>query len=103
MKTPIAISLLAALFLVLPATAADPAVKTTDKIVVEGSNVIELADGGKITIDKDGRTYHLEANGKRSRMKDGVVMVAKDGTKYLHKNDIMWKPITEKGTLAPNR
>jgi len=102
MKTPIALSLLAALLVVLPAAAADP-MKTPEKIVVEGSNVIELADGGRITIDKDGRTYHLEANGKRSRMKDGVVMVAKDGTKYLHKNDIMWKPITEKGTLAPNR
>ncbi len=102
MRPPIAFSLLAALLIALPAAAADPA-RTTEKIVVEGSNVIELADGGRITIDKDGRTYHIEANGKRSRMKDGIVMIAKDGTKYLHKNDIMWKPITEKGTLAPNR
>ena len=101
MKPPIAISLLAALLVALPA-AADPA-RESAKVVVEGSNVIELADGGRINIDKDGRTFHLESNGKRSRMKDGVVMVAKDGTKYLHKNDIMWKPITEKGTLAPNR
>lgn len=102
MKPHIALSLLAAFLVVLPATASEP-VKAGQKIVVEGSNVIELADGGRITIDKDGKTYHLEANGKRSRMKDGVVMTAKDGTKYLHKNDIMWKPITEKGTLAPNR
>ena len=26
-----------------------------------------------------------------------------DGTKYLHKNDVIWKQITEKGTLSPNR
>lgn len=51
----------------------------------------------------DGRTYHTNAKGKRDRMKDGVVMEGKDGVKYLHKNDVIWKQITEKGTLAPNR
>ena len=40
---------------------------------------------------------------KRVRMKDGVVMQGKDGAKYLHKNDVIWKQITEKGTLSPNR
>lgn len=30
-------------------------------------------------------------------------MEGKDGVKYLHKNDVIWKQITEKGTLAPNR
>ena len=35
------------------------------------------------------------------RMKDGVVMEGKDGARYLHKNDVIWKQITEKGTLVP--
>lgn len=65
--------------------------------------MVELADGGSITLYPDGKTYHVDAAGKRVRMKDGVVMVAKDGTKYLHKNDAIWKQITEKGTLSPNR
>ena len=30
-------------------------------------------------------------------------MTGKDGAKYLHKNDAIWKQITERGTLAPNR
>ena len=90
-------SLGAALFVALTSFAAE-GVKGVEKVVVEGKKVVELADGGSIIIDKEGRTYHVEANGKRSLMKDGVVMLGKDGTQYLHKNDIMWKPITEKGT-----
>ena len=56
-----------------------------------------------ITLDKDGKTYHTDASGKRVRMKDGVVMEGKDGRKYLHKNDVIWQQISEKGTMAPNR
>lgn len=40
---------------------------------------------------------------QRIRMKDGVVMEGADGQKYLMKSDALWKQITEKGTLAPNR
>jgi hypothetical protein len=36
-------------------------------------------------------------------MKDGVVMEGKDGRKYLHKNDVIWQQISQKGTMAPNR
>ena len=82
------------------AAAAEPSVK--EKLVVQG-NVVELKDGGTIVIDKDGKTYHADAAGKRVRMKDGVVMEGKDGHRYLHKNDVIWKQITEKGTMAPNR
>ena len=92
--------LLAALFLAFPAIAADP---PKEKVVVEGTRVVELKDGGEITIDAKGHTYHVDAKGKRVRMRDGVVMQGKDGAKYLHKNDAIWKQITEKGTLAPNR
>ena len=83
-----------------PSIASDPA---KDKIVVEGMRVIELADGGEITVDDKGRTYHKDAKGKRVRMRDGVIMAGRDGAKYLHKNDVIWKQITEKGTLSPNR
>jgi cytoskeletal protein CcmA (bactofilin family) len=93
---------LAAVFVAMPSVAADVA-KDRSKIVVEGKRVVELADGGEITIDNKGRTYHTDAQGKRVRMRDGVVMEGKDGAKYLHKNDVIWKQITEKGTLAPNR
>lgn len=65
--------------------------------------VIELKDGGKIVMQKDGKTFHTDAADKHMRMKDGVVMEGKDGQKYLMKNDALWKQITEKGTLAPNR
>ena len=70
--------------------------------VAEGA-AIDLKDGGKIVMHTDGKTYHAAANGKRVRMKDGVVMEGKDGQKYLMKNEALWKQITEKGTLAPNR
>ena len=67
------------------------------------TKVIELKDGGKITLQKDGKTYHTDAAGKRVRMKDGVVMEGKDGERYIMKNDVIWKQLSEKGTLAPNR
>ena len=66
------------------------------------SQTIELKDGGKIIVDEKG-TYPQDAKGKRVRMKDGVIMEGKDGQKYVMKNDAIWKQITEKGTLAPNR
>ena len=82
------------------ALAAEPSVQ--EKLIVTG-NVVELKNGGSITIDKDGKTYHVDAAGKRVRMKDGEVMEGKDGRKYLHKNDVVWQQITQKGTMAPNR
>ncbi len=83
------------------AFAASPAVK--EKIDVQASAVLELKDGGSISIGPDGHTYHVDAKGKRVRMKNGVVMEGKDGKKYLHSNDAIWQQISTKGTLAPNR
>ncbi len=80
-----------------------PAFAQKEKIVVEGQRVVELKDGGAIVIGKDGKTYHTDAAGKRARMKDNVIMVSKDGDKYLMRNDAIWKQITDKGTIAPNR
>jgi hypothetical protein len=99
MKKLLTASFISAL-LSFPSFAADPVVQ--EKLIVQG-NVVQLKDGGTIVLDKDGKTYHADANGKRVRMKDGVVMEGKDGRKYLHKNDLVWQQITEKGTMAPNR
>ena len=62
---------------------------------------IELKDGGKIIVEKKGSMVHLDAAGNRMKMKDGVVMVAKDGSKVMMKNNAIWKTITEHGTLKP--
>ena len=99
MKRLILAAALATIVPALQAAAEEPAAK--EKITV--TRVAELKDGGTITIDKDGHTYHVDASGKRARMKDNVVMEGKDGTKYLHKNDAIWQQIVTKGTMAPNR
>ena len=62
---------------------------------------IELKDGGKIVIDKDGAMAHFDAAGKREKMKDGKVMQAKDGSKLMMKNNAVWKALSEHGTLKP--
>lgn len=100
MKSLLTAVFAAAVAFASPSFAAEPSVK--ERLVV-GANVIALKDGGSITLDKQGRTYHVDAAGKRVRMKDGVVMEAKDGTRYVHKNDALWQQIAVKGTLAPNR
>lgn len=62
---------------------------------------IELKDGGKVFVDKDGTMAHIDAAGNRVKMKDGKVMIAKDGSKVMMKNNAIWKTITEHGTLKP--
>lgn len=77
-----------------------PAVKVVPSDSTE--QVITLKDGGTLILRKDGTMYHANAAGKRVRMSDGVVMEAKDGTRYMMKNDAVWQQITEKGTMHPN-
>ena len=62
---------------------------------------IELKDGGKIIVEKEGTMIHMDAAGNRVKMRDGKVMVAKDGSKVMMKNNAIWKTITEHGTLKP--
>ena len=62
---------------------------------------IELKDGGKIVIDKSGTMVHMDAAGKRVKMKDGKVMMGKDGSTLMMKNNAIWKTISEHGTLKP--
>lgn len=68
---------------------------------VKGPTTIELKDGGRVTVDKNGHMVHIDAAGSRVKMRDNVVMEARDGTRFKMKNDALWKQITEKGTLNP--
>ena len=77
----------------LSAFAAD----NTDK----GPPVVELKDGGKVYVQKNGTMIHLDAAGNRVKMRDGGTMEAKDGTMFMMKNNAIWKKITEHGTLNP--
>ena len=65
------------------------------------SDAIDLKDGGKVTVQKDGTMVHIDAAGNRVKMRDSVVMEAKDGSKIMMKNNAIWKQITEHGTLKP--
>ena len=72
-------------------------------VFAQGAQVIELKDGGKVTVQKDGAMVHVDAAGNRAMMKDGQMMEAKDGSKLMMKNNAIWKQITEQGTLRPGR
>jgi hypothetical protein len=63
---------------------------------------IELKDGTTLTTDANGLMRHFDKNGRPILMKDGVQMEGKDGTKYLMKDDALWKQLSIKGTLHPN-
>jgi hypothetical protein len=54
-----------------------------------------------VVVQKDGTMAHIDAAGNRVKMRDGVVMEAKDGSKVMMKNNAIWKTITEHGTLKP--
>jgi len=64
-------------------------------------HTIELKDGGRVVVQKDGTMAHIDAAGNRLKMRDGVVMEAKDGSQVMMKNNAIWKTITEHGTLKP--
>lgn len=68
---------------------------------VKPGETIELKDGGKVMVQKDGTMVHIDAAGSRVTMRDNVAMEAKDGTKFVMKNNAIWKTLTEKGTLNP--
>lgn len=63
--------------------------------------IIDLKDGGKVIVQKDGTMSHFDAAGNRVRMKDGQTMEAKDGSKLMMKNNAIWRQLTEHGTLKP--
>lgn len=63
--------------------------------------VVVLKDGGALTIRPNGNMVHVDAAGHRVRMRDGVTMEAKDGARYVMRNDLAWKQFIEKGSLNP--
>jgi len=67
----------------------------------KGTPVVELKDGGKVYVQKDGSMVHLDAAGNRVKMRDGKAMEAKDGSTVMMKNNAIWKKLTEQGTLNP--
>ena len=69
--------------------------------MVMGEQTIELKDGGKLMVHKDGTMAHIDAAGNRVKMRNGVAMEGADGMKYVMKNNAIWKQITEKGSLKP--
>src|SRR5574337_510758 len=75
MKHAATLSLLIAL--AFGASSALAAEKTGEKVVVE--QTIELKDGGKLMVNKDGTMAHIDAAGNRVKMRDGVAMEAADG------------------------
>ena len=81
-------------------TDAAPAVSVVPRDSTE--QAIALKDGGTLILHKDGTMYHADAAGKRVQMKDGVVIQAKGGSRYMMKSDAVWKEISEKGTMHPN-
>ena len=62
---------------------------------------IELKDGGKIVIEKQGTMAHIDAAGNRVKMRDGRVMETKDGSKVMMKNNALWQTLAVHGTLKP--
>ena len=87
-------SILAMSFLAFSALAAAQGAK-------DAVQTIDLKDGGRVVVMKDGTMAHYDAAGTRVKMKDGRVMDAKDGSKLMMKNNAIWKTITEHGTLKP--
>lgn len=65
------------------------------------AQTIELKDGGRVVVLKDGTMSHFDAAGNRVKMRDGRAMEAKDGSRVMMKNNAIWKQITEHGTLKP--
>ena len=93
MKSLLTATILSAFAAVGTAFAADP---VGTQAVVPAGTVIELKDGGKLVMQKDGTTSHTDASGKRVEMKDGVLMEGKDGQTYVMKNRVVQKHIQEK-------
>ena len=50
-------------------------------------------DGGRIALQRDGTMAHYDAAGNRVRMKEGAVMIAKDGTRIMMNDAALWSRI----------
>lgn len=61
--------------------------------------VIDLADGGTIVLRADGAMAHYDATGSPIDMKEGELMIARDGTRITMKDDALWRQIVERAAL----
>jgi hypothetical protein len=62
---------------------------------------IELEDGGRVTIDRDGTMAHNDRSGNPMSMVDGQVMIAKDGSRILMVNRIVWREVAKPRAAPP--
>jgi len=61
--------------------------------------VVELMDGGRITLRADGTMVHNDAAGNHVRMAEGDVMTAIDGTRILMNKGALWSPGVNRDAL----
>lgn len=58
--------------------------------------VVPLRDGGQVVLRADGAMRHYDAAGSPVAMKEGEVMVARDGSRLLMRNGALWREIVER-------
>ncbi len=68
-----------------------------------GAREIQLRDGGRLAVGENGKMSHYDGNGRAVTMKDGDVMVAKDGSRILMVNGGAWKQDGIAGEAKPKR
>lgn len=54
---------------------------------------VELRDGTRVILKKDGTLVCVDAEGRRITLEEGIVLEAKDGTQYMVKNNSLWKQV----------
>lgn len=72
-------------------------------LAAKDQETVKLDDGTTLVIQTDGKMRHVDQKGHVVLMKEGEVMEAADGTRYMMKNNAIWKQLYEKGTLNPKQ
>jgi hypothetical protein len=70
---------------------------------VKDQETIQLKDGTTLIVQSDGKMRHMDSRGHAVLMKEGEVMEAKDGSRYMMKNSAIWRQLYDKGTLNPKQ
>lgn len=72
-------------------------------LAAKDQETVKLNDGTTLIIQTDGKMRHVDQKGRVVLMKEGEVMEAADGARYMMKNNAIWKRLYEKGTLNPKQ